>query len=104
MTDAIPFPAAVPLQDYSTMIGTSSTQVLAPGVLKPGVRYVHFENSGQSNGWIWWSFTGPAAVNAPGSYPLPPSSEKTWSRDIVPAMPIYAVSTVSNTLMTVIVG
>lgn len=104
MTDAVPFPAVVPMSDASALIGLSSVQVLAPGQIKPGARYLYFSNSGLNNGTIWYSYTAAAAVGQPGSYPLPPGSEVKWRQDIIPAGPLYAISTVAGTLLTVMIG
>lgn len=104
MTDFTPFPAAVTMSDHSAMVGTTATQIFAPGQLGVGIRYMRITNPGTNAGYIWISRTGTAAVGAVGSYVLPPGSQEIWDGTFVPVNALSATSTQANTLLIVEIG
>lgn len=54
-------------------------------------------------GTIWLSYTGVAAPNAPGSFPLYPGQSQIFS-DNAPSNGLSAVASVAGTPLTVMVG
>ena len=104
MTDFTPFPAAIVTTDHSAMVGTTATQIFAPGQLGVGIRYMRITNPGTNAGYVWISRTGTAAVNATGSYVLPPGASEIWDGAFIPVNPLSAIATQAGTLLVVEVG
>lgn len=93
---------AVQTQDHSLTVGTSAVQAYSQ--LNGEVRILRVFNV-SATATIWASRAGVAAVNAPGSFPIPPMSYEVYLQPgTIPINPLSLIATAGGTPVTIEIG